>query len=495
MSASKDKPSTANRGPLSSSQQYADNAFLRAAGAPLVAGNSVRILIDAAQNFPAWLEAIRAAQRSILFECYIVEDDAVGREFISALAERARSGVHVRLIYDWLGTRRPQWIWDLLTPAGAVVRSFNPPRLASPFGWISRDHRKLIAVDGEVGFVSGLCVSATWTGDAKRGIEPWRDTGVEIRGPAVADLEDAFAQVWDASGTPFPDDDFTPLDSIAPAGDVSVRVVASEPNTAGVFRLDQFIASVATERLWLTDAYFVGTTPYVQALCSAARDGVDVRLLVPGSSDVPVLGPISRAGYRPLLEAGVRVFEWNGTMLHAKSAVADSRWARVGSTNLNIASWLNNYELDVSVENEAFATAMADMYEEDLDRATEIVLNPRNRVRAVRIESRRTHPKRARSGSAGRAAAGALSIGSTVGAVLTNRRALGPAEAKLLGYVGLALLGVAVTGTFWPRVLAIPIAVIAAWFAVTALARAYRLRSGRSDADREARGDRGALGP
>jgi cardiolipin synthase A/B len=175
--------------------------------------------------------------------------------------------------------------------------------------------------------------------------------------------------------------------------------------------------------------------------------------------------------------------------------VADSRWARVGSTNLNIASWLNNYELDVSVENEAFAKAMADMYEEDLERATEIVLNPRNRVRAVRIESRRSHPKRARSGSAGRAAAGALSIGSTVGAVLTNRRALGPAEAKLLGYVGLALLGVAIAGIFWPRVLAIPIAVIAAWFAVTALARAYRLRGGRSEGERDARGDRGALGP
>jgi cardiolipin synthase len=455
----------------------------------------VRILIDAAQNFPAWLDALRAARRTILFECYIVEDDAVGREFIAALAERARAGVHVRLIYDWLGTRGAQWIWDMLTPAGAEVRSFNPPRLASPFGWISRDHRKLIAVDGEVGFVSGLCVSATWLGDAERGIEPWRDTGVEIRGPAVADLEDAFAQVWDVAGAPFPDDDFTPLDSIAPAGDVSVRVVASEPNTAGVFRLDQFISAVATERLWLTDAYFVGTTPYVQALCSAARDRVDVRLLVPGSSDVPILGPISRAGYRPLLEAGVRVFEWNGTMLHAKSAVADNRWARVGSTNLNIASWLNNYELDVSVENEAFATAMADMYEEDLGRATEIVLNQRNRVRAVRAESRRARPKRARSGSAGRAAAGALSIGSTVGAVLTNRRTLGPAEARLLGYVGLALLGVAIVGIFWPRAIAIPIALIAAWFALTALARAYRLRSGRSEGEREARGDRGALGP
>jgi len=469
-------------------RDFADQAFLRAAGAPLVAGNRVRILIDAAENFPAWLAAIRAAKRSILFECYIIDEDRVGREFIDALAERARAGVTVRVIYDWLGTSGPLWISEALEPHGAEVRCFNPPRLGSPISWISRDHRKMITVDGEVGFVSGLCVSAKWLGDPSRGIEPWRDTGVEIRGPAVADLEDAFAQVWDTIGAALPDEVFSPSEVSTPAGGTSVRVVASEPNTAGVFRLDQFIAAVATERLWLTDAYFVGATPYIQALRSAASDGVDVRLLVPGASDIPVLAPLSRAGYRSLLEAGVRVFEWNGTMLHTKSAVADRRWARLGSTNLNIASWLSNYELDVFVEDEAFTIAMAERYEDDLTRATEIVLNPRNRVGAIRTEPRRTHAKRARSGSAGRAAAGALSIGSAVGAVLTNRRALGPAEGKLLGYVGLVLLGIALVGIFWPRLLAVPIAIIAAWFAATALARAFRLHRAKSEGMREERG-------
>lgn len=495
MSVSQELTSGTDRETPRSAQQYADQAILRAAGAPLVTGNDVRILIDATENFAAWLDAIRAAKRTVLFESYIIDDDAVGREFVAALAERARAGVRVRLIYDWLGTNRPLWISDALAPAGGEVRCFNPPRLASPFGWISRDHRKMIAVDGRIGFVSGLCVSTKWLGDSARGTEPWRDTGVEIRGPAVVDLEDAFAQVWDAIGAPLPEEMFTPLDASEPAGEVGVRVVASEPNTAGIFRLDQFIAAVATERLWLTDAYFVGTTPYIQALRSAAQDGVDVRLLVPGASDIPILGPISRAGYRPLLEAGVRVFEWNGTMLHAKSAVADHRWARIGSTNLNVASWLSNYELDVFIENERFAAAMADIYEDDLERATEIVLNRRNRVGVAWTGSRRTRPKRARTGSAGRAAAGALSIGSAVGAVLTNRRALGPAEAKLLGYVGLALLGVAIVGIVWPRLLAIPIALIAAWFAVTALTRAYRLRRARSEGVREERPDRGALGP
>jgi len=461
-----------------SAAAYADQAFLRAAGAPLVQGNSIRILRDAAENFPAWLAAIRAARSRIFFECYIISDDPVGREFIAALAERARAGVRVRLIYDWLGTPRGGWIRESLEWAGAAVRCFNPPTFGSPFGWISRDHRKLIAVDGEVGFVSGLCVSARWLGDDARGAEPWRDTGVEIRGPAVADLEDAFAQVWDATGAELPDGDFTSLESIPRAGDVPLRVIASEPESTGVFRLDQFIAAVATERLWLTDAYFVGTAAYVQALRSAARDGVDVRLLVPGASDVPIVSALSRAGYRSLLEGGVRVFEWNGPMLHAKTAVADRRWARIGSTNLNISSWLHNYELDVAVEDETFATAVADMYEEDLRRSTEIVLT-RRPWKHARPAERRKRPKRAASGSAGRAAAGALSIGSVVGAALANRRSLDATEANLLGYGGMILLGVAAFAFFWPRALAYPVAVLAAWIAGAMLVRAMGLRRDR----------------
>jgi cardiolipin synthase A/B len=150
------------------------------------------------------------------------------------------------------------------------------------------------------------------------------------------------------------------------------------------FRLDQLIAAIARQRVWLTDAYFAGTTSYVQALRAAARDGVDVRLLVPNATDIPVLRPLSRAGYRPLIEAGVRVFEWNGTMIHAKTAVADDRWARVGSTNLNIASWLGNCELDAVVENAAFARQMEEQYLRDLSNATEVILDVRQKVRAPR---------------------------------------------------------------------------------------------------------------
>ena len=339
----------------------ADRAFERTAGAQLVPGNRVRILKDAAENFPAWLEAIRAAERTVYFESYIIGNDRVGREFVQALAERARAGVRVRLLYDWLGTRASRSLFAPLVAAGGAVRVFNPPRLDSPIGWLTRDHRKSIAVDGRVGFVSGLCASAQWLGDPARKLDAWRDTGVEIRGPAVAEIERAFAQVWAAcGGDPIDQAELTPADAIADAGDVSLRVIATVPNSGGLLRLDQLIAAAAEERLWLTDAYFVGVTPYVQALCAAARDDVDVRLLVPGASDLPVVSGISRAAYRSLLEGGVRVFEWNGSMLHAKSAVADERWTRVGSTNLNIASWLTNYELDVAIEDERLGARMAD---------------------------------------------------------------------------------------------------------------------------------------
>jgi cardiolipin synthase len=374
-------------------------------------------------------------------------------------------------------------LWEPLRAAGVDLRVFNPPRLDSPLAWLSRDHRKSIVVDGEIGFVSGLCVDTAWEGNPAKRLEPWRDTGVEIRGPAVADLESAFAQIWAACGG-------KPLGTLprhdrAPQGSVRVHVVAGVPGAAGIYRLDLLLASVARRSLWLTDAYFVGTSAYTQALRAAAADGVDVRLLVPGASDIPALSPLSRAGYRPLLEAGVRVFEWNGTMLHAKTAVADGTWARVGSTNLNLASWMSNYELDVAIEDAAFAQAMAAQHEKDVDHATEIVITTRNRVRRTepRAEVARDAgeqvAKRAPSGSAGRAAAGAVSVGSALGAALTNRRTLGPAEAGLLGTMALLVFGIAAVAAVWPRVIAWPLAVVGAWLAVSWLLKGISIWRGQ----------------
>jgi cardiolipin synthase len=464
--------------------ELAERAFARAAGAAAIEGNAVRLLCDARENFPAWREALSRAQRYILFESYIVEDDGSGREFAALLAERARAGVRVYVIVDWLGCWRALSLWRDVRDAGADVRVFNPPRLSSPLGWLSRDHRKTIVVDGEVGYVSGLCVSDRWLGNPKRRLEPWRDTGIEIRGPAVASLEQAFMSVFAACGGEALDPAFlTPPEQMAKAGTMRLHVIANEPALAGTFRMDLIVASIARRQLWLTDAYFVATSPYVQALRAAARDGVDVRLLVPGASDIPALSPLSRAQYRPLLEAGVRVFEWAGTMLHAKTAVADRRWSRVGSTNLNLASWMSNYELDVAIEDANFSEQMATQYEADLTRSTEIVLTRRNRVRrapptdAAAGQARAT--RRAVSGSAGRAAAGAFSVGSALGAALTDRRILGPAEAGLLFLMAAVAVGIGVLAALWPRVLAWPVAFVAMWSGIAWAVKGIALRRGR----------------
>jgi len=464
-------PPTANR-------VLAEQALSRAAGAPLLGGNRVDLLIDAQQHFDAWLAAIRAARHRVLLENYIVRDDEVGRAFRDALAERARSGVQVAVIVDWLGClgQSRSAFWKPLREAGGEVRVFNPPQLGQALGWMSRDHRKQLVVDGTLGFLSGVCVSAKWLGDAARKVPPWRDTGLALRGPAVLELEAAFADSWIAAGGSHPI--YAPVPEHVEAGGVALRVIATQPATAGMYRLDQLIAAMARRTLWLTDAYFVGVAPYVQALSAAARDGVDVRLLVPGTSDLPLVAGMSRAGYRPLLKAGIRVFEWNGSMLHAKTAVADGQWARVGSSNLNLASWLNNREIDVAIEDAGLASQLARQYEKDLENATEIVLAPRRYRRGERVRSSEARPPQPKhlGGSSGRAAAGALRIANTMGAALTDRRVLGDTETGAMMGVTLGLLVLAISAVLWPVFVAWPLAAIATWFAINTGMRAWRMR-------------------
>ena len=460
-----------------SMRHLADQAFSRAAGAPLVSGNSIRLLIDAKENYPAWLDAIAGAQRYIHFESYIIHEDEMGWTFADALIAKAREGVNVRVIYDWLGGfgKASRRFWNYLRAGGVDVRCYNPPRLDSPFGWLSRDHRKTITVDGEIGFVTGLCVGRMWVGEPDKGVEPWRDTGIEVRGPSVANIEQAFARIWDGMGDRLPADEIRQLDSEATTGEVALRVVPSEPASAVMLRVDQLVATLARERLWLTDAYYAGTTLYVQALRAAAKDGVDVRLLVPSASDIPVLKPLSRSGYRPLLDSGVRLFEWNGTMLHAKTAVADGKWARVGSTNLNLASWYGNLELDVVVEDVRFAGEMEGTYLRDLENSTEIVLDARRKVRAPKHPMKLRPAMTSGGGTGGRAAAGAIRIGNAVGAAFTNRRVLEPVEGRLMVLVGLLLLSLAVIGWFFPRGLAYPLVFLLSWSALALIYRGYKL--------------------
>ena len=468
---------------------FAGQAFSRAAGAPLIAGNGVHLLRDAEENYPAWKQAIREARCTVHFESYIIQDDVIGREFAELLAHKVSEGVRVRVLYDWMGAigRTGWWFWHRLRRAGVEVRCFNPPHVDSAFGWLSRDHRKTIIVDDRIAFVTGLCVGREWAGNPQRHIAPWRDTGISIEGPAVAEVEEAFASIWAACGAPLPASELANSGS-APAvrGNISLRVIASQPGVASVYRLDQLIAALARESIWLTDAYFVGTSSYVQALCAAAADGVDVRLLLPRAADVPFVRAVSRAGYRILLESGVRIFEWNGPMLHAKTAVADGRWARVGSTNLNIASWVSNWELDVIVEDEGFASEMQGMYLDDLSNATEIVLSSRRHPQPIVPRKMRVRPRGAARGSANWAAKGILRFGKAVGAAVTSARVLGPAEASLMLSGGLALAVLVAVAVLFPRVVAGILAIVGSWVALTLLVQAWRLRFPRKKANGEA---------
>lgn len=448
----------------------ADQVFSRAAGAPLVSGNSVRVLRDGGENYPAWEAAIRQARRSIHLEMYIVHHDAVGRRFVDLLAAKAREGVTVRVIYDWFGCGLGPvlGLFDPLRRAGGHIRKFNPPTLSAVFGWIRRDHRKLLVVDGEVAFIGGLCIGQAWEGTASRA--PWRDTAVELRGPSVADAERAFAGSWALTTGPRGDVGLTQPESLPAAGDVDVRLIPTEPFTASMFRLDLLVAAMARRRLWIADAYFIGHGPFAEALARAARDGVDVRLLLPQGSDVGWTVPASRTLYRSLLHHGVRIYEWTESMMHAKTAVADSRWTRIGSTNLNINSWLGNWELDVAIDDEKVASIMEAHFQDDLRRATEITLAPSGRLLATPPAHRNLARRSAR-----RAVREVTGVARSMGAALTASRPL--EDFELYPLVVLGVVGIVVAGLLiWrPSLIAWPAAALLAIAAVNFFTEAWRV--------------------
>ncbi|TXF10607.1 phospholipase D-like domain-containing protein [Pelomicrobium methylotrophicum] len=455
----------------------ADQVFSRSAGASLVTGNRLRVLCDATENYPAWEAAIEAAERQVCLEMYIIDNDHTGRRFVELLTRKAREGVEVRVLYDWFGSAHAAYggLFRPLLEVGAEVRACNPPRLMTALGVLSRNHRKLLVVDTEVAFVSGLCIGDPWLGDPARGREPWRDTGVEIRGPAVADALWSFAESWEEAGGEVPESLLPARESIPGRGDVALRVIGTTPTTANLYRLDLLVAALARRSLWLTDAYFMATPVYLGALQNAARDGVDVRLLVPRSSDVPLISTLSRTQYRPLLEAGIRVFEWDGPMIHAKTAVADGRWARVGSTNLNLSSWFGNWELDVAIEDAGVAGELEARFLEDLRRSTEVVLSPRHRVVLSSPRERlKAVRERARSSARG-AVRYAARLGGAVNAAVRGRRLLDAAEAGALATIGAGLVAVALLAWHYPAVIVAPIALVLAWVGITAVLRAVGL--------------------
>jgi cardiolipin synthase A/B len=456
-------------------REFVNESFERVTGAELIFGNDVKLLIDATENYPVWLESIAKAEKRIFFESYIIHEDEQGEIFADALIKKAKEGVEVKLIYDWLGGlgNTSRKYWRRLRQNGIKVRCYNPPRLLDPLGVFTRDHRKTIVIDGRVAFVGGLCVGQEWVGWPEKDIPPWRDTGVQITGPAVADVEAAFAEVWAAIGTSLDTTKIVKREELGETGSTAVRIVQSVPGTAHLYRSDQLLAAAARETMWLTDAYFVGVPSYLQAMKDAAADGVDVRVLVPQSTDIGIIRDTTRSTYRPLLEAGVRVFEWNGPMMHAKTAVFDGRFSRVGSTNLNIASWFGNYELDVLIEDQAFGEEMKKLFLRDIANSTEIVLSDTERKRVRNNRNKRTRRHHG-SGSMRKATAGALNAATSIGTAITNKANLGPAESRLLFIVGTVLLAAAALFIFFPKAASVVVVVILLMLAIPTLIKAVQ---------------------
>ncbi len=355
-----------------------EHALDRATGSRALPGNRVALLIDGPATYAVMLEQIAAARSRIHLENYIIRDDATGREFAGVLIDRARSGIAVRMLYDWFGSMATSGrYWDALRDSGVEVRAFSPPTLHDPLLIAARDHRKLLVVDGAAAVAGGLCIGDEWSGDPVHSRLPWRDTALSVVGPAARVLDTAFGRAWRfAGGTP-PDDAAELPADVTETGGTAVRVIATEPGRERAYRTVDLLLGFARSRIWITEAYLVTPQRMYQALQDAARDGVDVRLLLPGTSDLRVVRNITRVGYRGLLRAGVRIWEWQGPMLHAKTIVADGHWTSVGSSNLNASSLLANWELDLLVDDEPLAQAMERQFLLDLAQSSELLLRAR----------------------------------------------------------------------------------------------------------------------
>lgn len=369
-----------------------DEAATRASGnAVLTTGNHIQYLQDAGENFPAWKRALLSARQFICIEMYIWDDNAFGKEIRTLLLDKLQEGVRVYIVYDWLGSLKSH-LMGFFTPLksnGAQVYAFNRWGILSGFGLMARNHRKSIIIDGQIAFVAGLCISSVWSGDPEHGIPPWRDSGVSLSGPVALKVLDAFLETW----RHFPKASFTEKISqaqVIKTGTDKARIVATELFNSNMLRLDLLAISFAKSSIWISDAYFMPAKMYSELLILAAQNGVDVRLLVPRSSDIKWIAAVSRTQYRALLEAGVKIYEWNGSMLHAKTLVIDGNWARVGSTNMNVTSWFANSELDVVLEGKQETAPLVAAYLKDIQHATEVVLGaaaPKNRRQEKRGQS------------------------------------------------------------------------------------------------------------
>ncbi len=347
-----------------------------------MAGNRVRLLRDGFEAFPVMLEMIAAAREQILFEMYWFDSDRIGRRVADALSEAASRGVEVALLYDALGSiTADASVFDELRGSGVKVVEFNPiapwKRRFRLERLSRRDHRKVLVVDGEVGFTGGLNVADQWAPVADGG-QGWRDDMVQIEGPAVRDFVPGFLTAWHEAGgsklerSPWAEE--MPAQRRAP-GSQEVRVLDSLFKHRRRIR-QAYIAELyrAQRYAYISNSYFVPDARVVRALVRAARRGVDVRVIQPAVSDVEMVRYASRAIWDRLMRNGVRIFEWHKSILHSKSAVVDGHWSTIGSYNLDYVSLRYNLEVNVAVRDEAFGAALSRSFLRDFAECKEVDL-------------------------------------------------------------------------------------------------------------------------
>ena len=359
-----------------------DLAFLQTmhalTGAPLSTGNRVEILKNGVQIFPAMLAAIRGARKTLNLEFYIYWDGEVGRLFAEALAERSRAGVAVKVILDAVGSAQMSHsLIDFMQRNGVDVEWYHPLRWYTLSRFNHRTHRKLLIVDGTIGFSGGVGIADDWLGDADRK-DHWRDTVARVEGPVVTQMQFAFMDNWVKSrGELLTGLDYFP--SIEPRGNHVAQVIKSSPSegssTVKLLYIESMVS--AQQRIWISNAYFVPDKDTIRALEGAVRRGVDVRVIVPGEHvDVPIVRQASRLHYDALLRRGIRIWEYEPTMMHAKTMVVDGIWTTVGSSNFDERSFRLNDEVNVNIYDAGIAAQMETMFQEDLARSEEIKLRP-----------------------------------------------------------------------------------------------------------------------
>ena len=353
-----------------------------ATGSPLLPGNRVTLLFDGPQTFGAMSAAIASATRSINLETYIFDQDELGLKFADLLIGKQREGVQVCIIYDCVGTLgTPEAFFDRMRAAGIRLCPFhplNPLRRLGRWRINHRDHRKLLVVDGRIGFTGGANISGTYGHGslfrhrAGRAVLGWRDTQVRLEGPAVAELQRLFVENWRAQDPRGPQPDAT-CPPPREGGDLRVRVLGSGPGSDfEIYRAYLLAMSQANRTIHLTSAYFVPDPQLVKALLDAAARGVEVRIILTSVTDSSLVQHASQSHYQALLDGGIQLFQLNSSILHAKTAVIDGRWSTVGSTNLDLRSFLHNREINVVVLGESFGQELESAFQEDLRNSTEI---------------------------------------------------------------------------------------------------------------------------